>query len=307
MTVLLWALATAAAVCLMLGLSEIAAAAMTRRRLVATVLDDDRPTWATRYGRWDSHFGRTRPGVLLQRELTLAGSRRRPLTVVVVGVVLSGVSVVVLWALLAPALSVLGVVVGLVVLRGWLKGGQERRREAFIRQMPEVARVVANATHAGLAIPTAVATAAAELPDPARTELDRVASRLSFGASLEVALTEMRQRVPSREVAVLVSTLLVTSRAGGSVVTSLRTIAETLEQRRETRREIRTVLSESVATGYTVLAMGLLVLPLLNVLSPGTVDDMTRHPAGIAALLFAGACFTVGVVVIRRSTRIEHW
>ena len=49
-----------------------------------------------------------------------------------------------------------------------------------------------------------------------------------------------RGRLPSREVAVLVSTLLVSARSGGSLVTALRDIADTLEARKETRREVRT-------------------------------------------------------------------
>jgi tight adherence protein B len=305
MTVLIWVLGTTSVVLLLVGTLDIAAAAVARRRLVASVLDSDRYGATPRFDRWDGWFARTRTGKWLQRELTLAGSDRRPLTVVLWAVVLSAVAVIVTWNFLAPALSVVGVAIGAVVLRAWLQRGQERRREAFIAQMPELARVIANATHAGLAVPTAIAVAAEELADPARTELSRVSTRLSFGTSLERAMSEMRDRVASREVSVLVSTLLVSSRAGGSVVTSLRTIADTLEQRRETRREVRTVLSESVTTGYTVLGMGLAVLPLLNLLSPGTVEEMTRTPIGIAVLVFSGMCFAVGVVAIRTLTRIE--
>ena len=84
------------------------------------------------------------------------------------------------------------------------------------------------------------------------------------------------------------STLLVSARAGGSLVTSLRTIADTLEERKETRREIRSTLAQSVATGYTVIGMGFGLLLLLNVINPGTVEKMTRNPIGQAALVFAG-------------------
>ena len=258
-----------------------------------------------RYDAANRWFSRTRVGQRLERELALAGSARQPLTVVLAGLGVAAIAVVLMWVLLAPALSVVGLIIGAVVLRGWLRRGQDRRREAFITQMPEIARVVANATHAGLSIATAIAVAADELAEPARTELARVSTRLSFGTPLETALTELRERVASREVSVLVSTMLVSSRSGGSLVTSLRTIADTLEQRRETRREVRTVLAQSVATGYTVLGLGLAVLPLLNLLSRGTVEQMTREPIGIAVLVFAGTVFAIGLVVIRLMTRIE--
>ncbi len=95
--------------------------------------------------------------------------------------------------------------------------------------MPEIARVLANATNAGLSIATAIAIAGDELDEPARGELQQVSVSLSFGNDIESALEELRDRLPSREVGVLMSTLLVSARSGGSLVTSLRTIADTLE------------------------------------------------------------------------------
>ncbi|MGF1661186.1 MAG: type II secretion system F family protein [Kineosporiaceae bacterium] len=305
MTALTWLLATAAVWLLLLGAVNLAAAVVDRHRLLGAVVDGHDERSRARYDALDVWFARSRVGAWLERELILAGSSRRPLTVVMVGITVSLVAVGLVWVLLAPALSVVGVLLALVVLRGWLRRGKDRRREAFITQMPELARVVANATHAGLSIATAIAVAGDEMSEPAHTELQRVYTRLSFGTPLETALNEMRARIPSREVSVLVSTLLVSARAGGSLVTSLRTIADTLEQRRETRREVRTVLSQSVATGYSVLGLGIAVLPLLNLLSPGTVELMTREPIGIAALGAAGVLFAVGLVVIRLMIRIE--
>ena len=98
---------------------------------------------------------------------------------------------------------------------------------------------------------------------------------------------------------------MVSARAGGSLVTALRDIAETLDERKETRREIRTTLAQSVATGYVVVGLGLLILVGLNVMMPGTVDRMTRTPIGQVALLIAGGLYLVGLLVVRRMTRIE--
>ena len=103
----------------------------------------------------------------------------------------------------------------------------------------------------------------------------------------------------------LLSTLLVSARSGGSLVTSLRNIADTLEQRKETRREIRTTLAQSVATGYTVIGLGVGILALLNVVNPGTVEIMTRNIIGQAALLVAAVLFAAGFLAIRRMTRIK--
>lgn len=302
LTVLLMSLAL---MLLLAGLLDIASGPIAQRRAMGSVLDDSGRDRQDRIARLERTFVRTRLGRWLDRQLLLAGSTRSPLAVLLVGVALAITLATVLWTLFAPAFGVVGVLLGVFLLRAWLHREQDRRREAFIAQMPQLARVLANATNAGLSIATAIAIAGDELDEPARSELQQVSTSLTFGNDIETALNEVRDRLPSREVAILMSTLLVSARAGGSLVTSLRTIADTLEQRKETRREIRSTLAQSVATGYTVIVMGFGLLLLLNLINPGTVEIMTRDPIGQLALLFAGTLFTGGFLIIRRMTRID--
>ena len=117
--------------------------------------------------------------------------------------------------------------------------------------------------------------------------------------------TSCGERLPSREVAVLVSTLVVCSRSGGSLVSSLRDIAETLEARKETRREIRTTLAQSVATGYLIIGMGVAMLFLLNAIQPGSVEAMIGSILGQIALIVSGSLFALGFYLIRRMTRFD--
>lgn len=299
-------LLSAASMLLVAALLDFASAPLAQRRAIASVVGGQADAAGPgRLAALKQSFARTRLGQLLERELMLAGSPRSPLTVLLTGLG-AGVAIgALLWNLLAPAIGVIAVLTSVLLIRGYLKRGQDRRREAFISQMPELARVLANATNAGLSISTAVAVAAEEMDEPARTELRRVASSQAFGSSLESSLEELEQRVPSREVAVLMSTLLVSARSGGSLVTSLRSIADTLEERKETRREIRTTLAQSVVTGYTVIVLGFLILVLLNFVNPGTVETMTRNPFGQVALVFATVVFSGGFLLIRRMTRID--
>lgn len=287
------------------GVGQLASLAATRRQVVAAVLGDEVYRGQPRVERWDRVFRATRVGRRLEAELALAGVTRRPVEVFGGGLAVAVIAATVLWSLLAPLFGVLGVTAGLVAVRAYLSRERSRRLEAFVAQMPEIARVLANATSAGLSINTAIGVAAGELNDPARAELQRVSERVAFGAPLESALEELHERLASREVAVLTATLIVSSRSGGSLVTALRDIADTLEMRKETRREIRTTLAQALATGYLVIGIGFLILFALNVVYPGTVEKMTHQIMGQAALTIAGALFATGFLLIRRMTRID--
>jgi len=307
MVMLVALLGSAASVVLFVyGTRELAQVASWRREVTVLVLDDvgsNRSEAVLR--RYDRAFRRTRPGRWVERQLVLAGLDRPPL--VVAGVTVLGTVLLsyVLSRTLAPVFGLAGLVVGVQGLRVFLARARDRRREEFVAQMPELARVLANATSAGLSIRTAIDMAADEVSDPASTELRRIADGMAFGADLETSLQAVQDRLPSREVAVLVSTLLVSARSGGSLVSALRDIADTLDNRKEVRREIRTVLAQALATGYLVVAMGVALLFLLNLAQPGTVEKMTTTPLGQAALVIAGLLYTTGVLVVRRMTRIE--
>jgi tight adherence protein B len=299
-------LCSAALLLLVAAFIDLASGPLSQRQAVGSVLDDDEEGTATRRARGlDRWFRTTRLGRFLDRELALAGIKRSPLLVAALGAGTAVLSAVALWNLLAPVFGILGVLLGAYLVRWFLRRAKDRRLEAFIAQMPEIARVLANATHAGLSIQTAIAIAGDELDEPARGELQQVSVSLSFGNDIESALEELRERLPSREVGVLMTTLLVSARSGGSLVTSLRTIADTLESRRQTRREIRSTLAQALSTGYTMIGLTFGMLLLLNAMNPRTVELMTQNPIGIAALVLAGTLDLIGFIAIRRMTRIE--
>ena len=297
--------AMGAALLAMLGTRELVGLANERRRITAAAagLEDrsDQP-FLDRLNRW---FRRTRMGQAVDRELALAGIQQRAVVVVLVAAAAGVATAYILWTALAPLFGVLGVAAGVVGLRTFIRRAKQRRLEAFIVQMPELARVLANATNAGLSIPTAIAIAGEELAAPAGPELQSVANSLRFGTDLETALDQMGERLPSREVAVLLSTLVVCARSGGSLVTSLRDIADTLESRKETRREIRTTLAQALATGYMIIGLGFAMLFLLNFIQPGSVRAMTGHIVGQVALVVAGGLFAIGFLLIRKMTRLD--
>ncbi|MCX4512958.1 MULTISPECIES: type II secretion system F family protein [Streptomyces] len=208
-------------------------------------------------------------------------------------------------AIFAPFFGVLAAFVGLWGANAFLNWQRAKRTEAFINQLPEFTRVLANATHAGLAMRTALAMAAEELDDPAGEELLRVADQLSVGHSLDVALGELADRLPSRELVVLVSTLVLSNRAGGQVVTSLRNLTETLEERKETRREVTTMLSQVKVTAFAVPLLGLGFLLMINAMTPGALDKMTGSVIGQLAVVVAFGLYAVGFFLIRGMSRIR--
>ncbi|MFC8230545.1 type II secretion system F family protein [Streptomyces sp. NPDC057287] len=219
------------------------------------------------------------------------------------------VAVAAVWMIASSLLaSFFGPVAALIALWGantFLNWQRAKRTERFINQLPELSRILANATQAGLALRTAISMAAEEMDDPAGEELARVARRLAVGEPLDDALSELTDRLPSRELVVLVTTLVLSNRAGGTVVSSLRNLTQTLEERKETRREVKTQLSQVTVTAYAVPIFGLGAMLLMNSVMPGALDRMTGALIGQVAVVVSLILYTIGFVVIRRLSRID--
>ncbi|MEU5366745.1 type II secretion system F family protein [Streptomyces sp. NPDC005925] len=253
----------------------------------------------------DRRLRRTTPGRKLELRLAATGLDVTPgeffvyMLATVAGLWLVG------QAALAPFFGPLAGLLGIWVALQFLNWQRQKRIERFINQLPELARILANATQAGLALRTAIGMAAEELEAPAGEELGKVAAQLAVGASMDDALGELAERLPSRELVVLVTTLVLSNKAGGQVVSALRNLTETLEERKETRREVRTQLSQVNMTSYAVPVLGVGSLFLMNGVKDGALERMTGSGFGQAAVIIAFSLYAVGFVLIRRMSRID--
>ncbi|GAA2320533.1 type II secretion system F family protein [Streptomyces kunmingensis] len=260
---------------------------------------------ARRFAAIDRRLRRTRLGRAVHLRLSATGL---DLTAGEFSVYVAAV-VAALWVLAAATLApFFGPIAGAVAVWAaviFLNWQRQKRIEAFINQLPDVARLLANATAAGLALRTSLAMAAEELEAPAGEELSRVSDQLALGRSVDDALDELAARLPSRELIVLVTTLVLANKAGGTVVSSLRNLTQTLEDRKETRREIRTMLSEVNATAFTVPLLGLGSLLLINSSNEGALAKVTGSPLGQTLILISLGLYGIGFFVIRRLGKIE--
>ncbi|CAL9420619.1 hypothetical protein SUDANB121_01861 [Nocardiopsis dassonvillei] len=278
-----------------------------QRRLIAarSALDQAEYAASTPMARLEQALHRTQWGARLSRRIARSGTDLKVSTFVVALAGGSLLAVLVVWQVLAPFFGLLAAAGVAFLFFSYLNRAEAKRREEFTGQLPDLARVLGNATSAGLALPTAVAIAADELDGPAGEELRRMTESMKLGASFEEAVAELRERMPSRELGVLLSTLLVASRSGGSLVTALRNISTTLENRKETRREVQTILSETTSTVWALGFMSVGALFLINAIEPGILRTMTTSPAGVGVLLVVAALFATGFALVSRITKFD--
>jgi tight adherence protein B len=279
--------------------------AETERRMVETA-DLDQPAGVPVFARLDVRLVRARWGQRLVALLAGAGLPTwSPSLFLAAAGASAGVAGLVVLPLFGWATAALAVLVVAVGARRWLDRRRKQRVDRFVAQLPELARLLANGASAGLAVRRSLELAAAEMTEPAASEVEQVGSEMAVGRSMRDALAGLSERLPSRELSVLVQTLTIQGRSGGELVTALSGIGQTLEERRRLRREVVTATMGAQFSGYTVIVMAFGAVALMNAFSPGVVDQMLTNLAGQVVLLVATGLFVVGYVLVRRLARVE--
>jgi tight adherence protein B len=254
----------------------------------------------------DARLRRTERGRRLASWLSSGAVRLSPVEFLL-ATVLGAFALYLVFTLFLPRgmALVLGAGGGFAAARGAVERRRGQRNDLFIGQLPDLARLLANGASAGLSLPAAIQLAARELDDPAATELRTVIEELRVGQPVDDALDAMRRRLPSRELGVLMTTLVIQQRAGGDTVRALNELGHTLEARKDLMREIKTLLAGSVFTSYIVVGIGVATIIGLNLLSPGVMREMATSATGLVALAFTAALWAVAFVLIRRATKVE--
>lgn len=276
-----------------------------RRRLLEAV--DSRPAWRSDLvQRADERLRRSRLGARFAALLAGSGLVTWSPTLALLGVVGSGVlGVLVTQPLVGRYGSVAFGVAVVLSFKRWLDHRRQARIEKFVGQLPELARLLANGASAGLGVTRSIELAAREMDEPASAELAQLSSELAVGQPLAAALHHLSERLPSRELLVLVQTLVIQGKAGGALVSALSNIAATLDERRKLRREIKTATVGAAFSGYAVILIGVGSLFLMNVISPGSLDIMLGTLLGRIVVIAALGLFAIGFVAIQRLTKVD--
>ncbi|CAA9269730.1 MAG: hypothetical protein AVDCRST_MAG41-2800 [uncultured Corynebacteriales bacterium] len=247
---------------------------------------------------------RTAPGRRLGDRLDRA---RLPLTVGEAVLVTALATGLVYWLVLLTLNQVFAVAAAVLTPLGGLRMTTlfiRRRAAAMVDQLPALTAALAGATAAGLSLSSALQLAADDLPDPVAEEIRAALQSMSVGFGTEAALRETARRLPSRELDLLVTTLTIQARSGGNLVRALRRLTDTLENRRDSRREAQSMTAGSTSTAYLMIIFGFVIVAVLQRAFPGSLDRAMGSTLGAVAI--GGACglFALGVVLVRRTTRV---
>jgi tight adherence protein B len=243
----------------------------------------------------------------LRRFIAQSGSPQTVQALLLLSFVLGVVGFVaaLIFAPAAPVeLIAAGSCAGLPMLRiSWMRS---RRISAFAAALPEAIDMMARSLRAGHSMAAAIEIVALNSVEAAASEFGEVFHQQNFGLPLREALTQLLDRVPSQDLRILVTAILVQRETGGNLVELLDRTAFILRDRLRIHGEIRIHTAQGRMTGWVLSLLPVVMLLLINLFNPGYSKILFVEPLG-RKLIYAGAGFIVlGALVISRIiNRIE--
>jgi tight adherence protein B len=223
-------------------------------------------------------------------------------------VVLTLLGTIVLAYLLAQLVGPLGAAVALVLpvgVRIWVRGAANRQRRAFGEQLPDNLAVVASALRAGNTFVGSLSVVTTDAPEPSRREIRRALADEQLGVPLVDALNRISERMDSSDFhhVALVATLQ--AETGGNTAEVLDVVTETIRERLELRRLVRTLTAQGRLAGWVLSALPVALLLFLSFINPHYISPLFHTTLGIIAIGMAAVMVVTGSFVIRRIVDID--
>jgi tight adherence protein B len=238
---------------------------------------------------------------MMQKRILQAGSSTSVASLMVysLGLFLGGYFLA--WLFAPMVLIDLAAGAGLSLLPyGILSFKRTRRISAFNAALAESIDMMARALRAGHSVVGAMEMLATNAQEPAASEFGEIFKQQNLGLPLRDALMQLLDRVPSADLRVLVTAILVQKDTGGNLAEILDRTVFVIRERLRIQGEIQTQTAQGRLTGWILSSLPIVMLVLLNLVNPGYSQILLTDPFGRKLVYFSIGMLALGTFFIRR-------
>jgi tight adherence protein B len=164
-------------------------------------------------------------------------------------------------------ISLVAAIAGFYLPRLFVQRRQAKRHAAFQGQLVDVLSLLVGSLRAGYGMTIAMDNVSKQMPSPSSEEFGRVVREVGLGLPAMQALRNMVRRVPSADLDLVVTAIIIQYEIGGNLAQILETISETIRERIRIERHLHVLTTQQRLQRVilTALPPGLgLIMYLLN-------------------------------------------
>ena len=181
----------------------------------------------------------------------------------------------------------------------------QRKQAKFMQELPPVLQSLASSLRAGLNLNQAIESIANHNQAEVGSQFRIALAEVKLGSDLETALSRVATRMNNNDLKWLVVAMQIQKQVGGSLTSILESVASTITDRAEVRREVQVLSAEGRLSAYILVALPFLVVLSLLVLRPDYVWFFFSSLTGFVLLFGFAVLMTIGWFWVKAATRVE--
>ncbi|MEB3285976.1 MAG: type II secretion system F family protein [Vampirovibrionales bacterium] len=179
------------------------------------------------------------------------------------------------------------------------------RMKKAAAEFADVLDSMVNGFKTGYGFSKAVAMVSDNFKDPWGTEFGKMSSEMNLGVSQEEALFSMSRRIPSADVDLFVTAILIQKETGGNMSELLATLSKTCRDRFKLFQKVGAISAQGKLSASIVccvpFALGLMMFLFL----PEYMMKFLTNPIGIVLMILTGIWMVAGIGVLFKIVQID--
>jgi tight adherence protein B len=172
--------------------------------------------------------------------------------------------------------------------------------KAFDSQLPDLLITIAASLKAGHSFRHAIQAVVDEGAEPTARELRRVLTETRLGRPMDDALGEMGERIGSKNLSFVLNAVTIQRQIGGSLAGLFDVVAETVRQRQQFARKIRSLTATGRMSAYVLAGLPFLVSALISLISPSYMSPLWHSSTGHVLVGTALVMLGIGTLVLKK-------
>ncbi|MGB2875864.1 MAG: VWA domain-containing protein [Gaiellaceae bacterium] len=190
--------------------------------------------------------------------------------------------------------------IGALIPYGWVWFKARKRMTAFEDQLPDLLVTLAASLKAGHSFKQGIQTIVDEGQEPASKELGRVITDTRLGRPMDEALAATAVRIGSENFSFVITAVTIQRQVGGSLAGLFDMVADTVRQRQQFARKIRSLTSMGRASAYVLVGLPFFVAFAITLLNPTYMDPLYHTSTGHMLIFIGLAMMAFGSLLLKK-------
>jgi tight adherence protein B len=196
--------------------------------------------------------------------------------------------------------SIIAMLAGAFLPVAFVSFKAKRRLSAIEDQLPDILITIAASLKAGHSFRQGIQSVVEEGQKPASDELRRVLTDAQLGRPMEDSLVEMSERVGSKNFTFVITCVTIQRQVGGSLASLFDMVADTVRQRQQFARKIRSLTAMGRMSAYVLIGLPFGLAGILTLLNPSFMAPLFRESAGQMMIVVGLVMMTIGSLILKK-------